>query len=103
VTDLFSPGDALPGGVEALATARSTEVVYWLSGCGAVVPGDVILGAEGGGLRLCPDSWLPESTSQAQLRASLRPLLELPVQRVLVSHGEPVLKGARRALERMLA
>jgi glyoxylase-like metal-dependent hydrolase (beta-lactamase superfamily II) len=67
------------------------------------VPGDVILGAEGGGLRLCPDSWLPESTSQAQLRASLQPLLELPVKRVLVSHGEPVLKGARRALERMLA
>ena len=103
VTDLFSPGDALPGGVEALATARSTEVVYWLPGCRAVVPGDVILGAEGGGLRLCPDSWLPESTSQAQLRSSLQPLLDLPVERVLVSHGEPVLKGARRALERMLA
>ena len=103
VTDLFSPGDALPGGVEALATARSTEVVYWLPGSRAVVPGDVILGAEGGGLRLCPDSWLPESTTQAQLRASLQPLLELPAERVLVSHGEPVLKGARPALERMLA
>jgi glyoxylase-like metal-dependent hydrolase (beta-lactamase superfamily II) len=67
------------------------------------VPGDVILGAEGGGLRLCPDSWLPGSTGQSQLRSSLQPLLDLPVERVLVSHGEPVLRGGRQALERILA
>jgi glyoxylase-like metal-dependent hydrolase (beta-lactamase superfamily II) len=103
VTDLFRPGDPLPGGMEALPTARSTEVVYWLPGCRAVVPGDVILGAEGGGLRLCPDSWLPGSTGQSQLRSSLQPLLDLPVERVLVSHGEPVLRGGRQALERILA
>jgi len=103
VTDLFRPGDPLPGGVETLETARSTEVVFWLPGCQAVVPGDVILGAEGGGVRLCPDSWLPASVTQSQLRRSLRPLLELPVERVLVSHGQPVLTGARKALERILA
>jgi hypothetical protein len=33
----------------------------------------------------------------------LRPLLELPVERVLVTHGEPVLKDARAALEQALA
>jgi hypothetical protein len=33
-----------------------------------------------------------------KLAASLRPLLELPVERVLVSHGEPVLRGGLEAL-----
>jgi hypothetical protein len=32
----------------------------------------------------------------------LRPLLDLPVQRVLVSHGRPVLRGGKRALEQVL-
>jgi glyoxylase-like metal-dependent hydrolase (beta-lactamase superfamily II) len=103
VSDVFRPGDALPGAVEALETARSNEVVYWLRGPRALVPGDVILGDDEGGLRLCPDSWLPGTTSQVELRASLQPLRELPAERVLVSHGEPVLRGAGEALERMLS
>jgi glyoxylase-like metal-dependent hydrolase (beta-lactamase superfamily II) len=102
-TEAFRPGDPLPGGIAALATARSSEVVYWIPAHRAVVPGDVLLGADAGGVRLCPRSWLPESTSLERLRTSLRPLLELPVTRVLVSHGEPVLRNGRAALERALA
>ena len=92
--DVFRPGDRLPGGVEAFATARGTEVVYWIPEHRALVPGDVILG----GLRLCPESWLPEKTGRKALAKSLSPLLELPVERVLVSHGEPVLADGRAAL-----
>ena len=99
----FRLGEPLPAGVEAFATARSSEVVYWLPAHRAVVTGDVILGAEGSGLRLCPRSWLPESTTVAQLGSSLRPLLDLPVTRVLVSHGQPVLRNGGTALERALA
>jgi hypothetical protein len=33
----------------------------------------------------------------------LTPLLELPVEQVLVSHGEPVLTGGREALAGVLA
>jgi hypothetical protein len=33
----------------------------------------------------------------------LRPLVDLPIERVLVSHGEPVLRGARAALVRAIA
>ena len=102
-TEPFRPGDPLPGGVEAIATARSSEVVYWVPAHRAVVPGDVLLGADGGGVRMCPRSWLPESTSIDALRASLRPLLERPVTRVLVSHGDPVLRNGRAALEQALA
>jgi glyoxylase-like metal-dependent hydrolase (beta-lactamase superfamily II) len=98
VTDAFRPGAALPGGVEAVATARSTEVVYWIPRHRALVPGDVLLGDGAGGIRMCPESWLPEGKGHRELAASLRPVLELPVERVLVSHGEPVLAAGRSAL-----
>jgi glyoxylase-like metal-dependent hydrolase (beta-lactamase superfamily II) len=103
VTDPFQPGDELPGGVEAFGTARSGEVVYWLPEHEAVVPGDVLLGDGAGGIRVCPASWLPQGVGQATLRESLRPLLDLPVQRVLLSHGTPVLADGWRALARAVA
>ena len=98
VTDAFRPGDALPGGVQAFRTARSTEVVYWIPRHASLVPGDVLLGDESGGVRMCPESWLPEKTGHAALAESLRPLAELPIERILVSHGEPVLADGARAL-----
>ena len=103
VTNAFHPGDALPGGIEAIATARANEVVYWLPEHRAVVPGDVLLGNPKGGIRMCPKSWLPERITHADLAASLRPLLDLPVERVLLSHGEPVLSDGRSALAAALA
>ncbi len=103
VTDPFRPGDPLPGGVQALATARSTEVVYWLPEHRTLVPGDVLLGDGHGGLRMCPESWLPEKVGHRELVASLRPVLELPVERVLVSHGDPVLENGGSALADALA
>ena len=33
----------------------------------------------------------------------LRPLVQLPIERVLVSHGEPVLRDGRAALVRAIA
>ena len=94
----FRPGEPLPGGIEALPSGRATEVVYWIPEHAALVPGDVILGADDNGLRLCPESWLPAGVDHAKLRAALEPLLDLPVERVLVSHGEPVLVNARPKL-----
>jgi hypothetical protein len=98
VTDAFRAGDELPGGIQAFQTARVSEVVYWLPEQRALVAGDVLLGSP---LRLCPERWLGKAT-HADLCASLRPVLELPVERVLVSHGEPVLSGGGAALEAVL-
>jgi hypothetical protein len=102
VTNAFRPGNALPGRIEALASGRSTEVVYWLPEHRTLVPGDVILGAEEGHLRFCPESWLPEGTGHRELRAALGPIVDLPVERVLVSHGEPVLDRGHEELARLL-
>ena len=100
-------GGALPGGIVAIQTARRPEVVYWLPEQRAVVVGDVLLGAGAKPkptdepLRLCPERWLSGKT-HADLRESLAPLLELPVEHVLVSHGKPVLTDGKRQLERVL-
>jgi hypothetical protein len=107
VTDAFTAGDELPGGVQAFQTARVSEVVFWLPEQRAVVAGDVLLGAGAkprptkDALRLCPERWLGKAT-HADLQRTLEPLLDLPVQRVLVSHGKPVLRGGKRALEHVL-
>lgn len=98
----FRPGDPLPGGIEALATGRATEVAYWIPEHRTLVPGDVLLGTDDGGLRLCPTSWLPATVTHAKLRAALEPLLDLPVARVLVSHGEPVTTAAGQRLREAL-
>lgn len=107
VTAAFRAGDELPGGIQALQTPRVSEVAYWLPGHATLVVGDVLLGAgakphaTADVLRLCPERWLGAGTHD-DLRAMLRPLLELPLERILVSHGEPVLTGGRQALAELL-
>jgi hypothetical protein len=96
----------LPAGVESFPIRRAGETIFWLPEQRALVPGDRIIGAPGGGLRICPQSWLgylANSISIEQLKVALRPLLELPVERVLVSHGEPVLADGHSALAAALS
>jgi glyoxylase-like metal-dependent hydrolase (beta-lactamase superfamily II) len=103
VTDAFKADDDLPGGIRAFQTAKAAEVAYWLPDQAALVVGDVLLGAGAKPrptdepLRLCPERWLGKQTHD-DLRRSLQPVLELPLERVLVSHGKPVLQGAAQAL-----
>ncbi len=97
----FRPGDRLPGDVAAYRTARGTEVVFVLPAHRALVAGDVLLG-DGGGLRLCPASWLPAGVGHEELRTSLLPLLDLSIDHVLVSHGRPVLGTGATALREAL-
>jgi hypothetical protein len=90
-------------GVERIPIEDGDETMVWLPAPRALIPGDRLLGDGGGGLRMCPESWLRyRPTGLAELREGLRALLELPVQMVLVSHGEPVLHGGRAAIERAL-
>ena len=92
------PGDELPGGIEAHASGRAAELVYYLPAHGALIAGDVLLG---GPLRVCPASWVGKGGREA-VRDALRPLLDLPIERVLVSHGEPVLTDGKAALAKTL-
>jgi glyoxylase-like metal-dependent hydrolase (beta-lactamase superfamily II) len=96
VTHPFAPGDALPGGLEALDAGRRGEVLLWIPAHGTLFTGDAILGAQDG-LRPCPDSWL-ESIEPEAFVETLRSALRLPVERVVPAHGAVVEDGAHEAL-----
>jgi hypothetical protein len=69
------------------------EHVLWLAEHGALVFGDSFPGGP------IPDDWLPERQTRADYRSWLSPLLALPVELVLPTHGDP---GGRDLLERAL-
>lgn len=83
-----------PPGVQAIPVSHE-EVVYWIPARATLVAGDTLLGGPDG-LRLQPPEWL-EGDYPAFVEA-VGGLLELPVERVLPSHGEAVLEGALEAL-----
>ena len=94
-----------PGDVELLPFPALGETMVWLPEQRTLVPGDRIIGRPGGGLRMGPASWLrylPGKPTVADLRKALEPLLALPVERVLVTHGEPVLSRGGEALAEAL-
>ncbi|HWG08615.1 MAG TPA: hypothetical protein VN672_06365 [Solirubrobacteraceae bacterium] len=96
--------NAVPAGIRPRPLRGAGETMFWLPAVAALVPGDRLIGAADGGLRVCPQSWLGAvHVDRPGLAELLRPLVELPIERVLVSHGEPVLSGGRAALVRAIA
>ena len=91
----IEPGDELPGGLVALYDGRGrNETPLWLPGQRTIVFADALTAPEGV-LRVWGTPWHEERTLPA-----LRAMLELPFERVVVSHGEPV--HERDAFERAL-
>jgi hypothetical protein len=102
----YSASTTAPDGVEPVELAGAAETMYWIPEHGALVPGDRLIGDRPPGLRMCPPSWLRylDGFTQDDLRRELRArLLDLPIEMVLVSHGEPVLREGRVAVEPALA
>jgi hypothetical protein len=90
------PG-AWPFGIVAYAGREDNDLVLWLPSVNAIVTGDSLsdfgdgLGIQLGGRK---------HVTRDDVAARLRPLLDLPVELVLPSHGEPT---DRAALEAALA
>ncbi len=103
----YSAAPAAPGDVVvSIPLPRFSETLFWIPEHRALIPGDVLLGAGDGDLRICPESWLEEVSEEpthAALRTALAFLRELDIELVLVSHGEPVLRDGAAALARALA
>jgi glyoxylase-like metal-dependent hydrolase (beta-lactamase superfamily II) len=97
----------LPSGVHAELVKGSdwVEAMFFLEPHRALVVGDLLIGKDGG-IEL-PVDWFPKD-EQDWARSELKPMLRerlgaLPVELVLVSHGEPVLKNGAEALRTALA
>ena len=91
----------LPSGLRPIRLAGAGEVMFWLPEQRALVAGDRVLGATAADPAALSRvvARLPAQRADAdELRLLLRPLLDLPIERVLVSHGEPVLANGREAL-----
>jgi hypothetical protein len=94
-------GDTLAGGVEPQTGGYPEEATLWIPAHRALVTGDVFLGGDRG-FGVQPDSWLEDGLTHAGLRELLRPLLDLPVELLLPTHGDPVENG-REVLAQALA
>ena len=99
-------GDELPGGARSFAIGkpRRGEQPLYLPSHRALVFGDAVV-EYGGSLRVWAQDQIDDkvrSFYHERFNPTLRPLLELDVERVLVTHGEPVLSGGAEALRRAL-
>ena len=99
------PGDDLPGGLRAHDITRTNERPLELPGVKALALGDRIVGTDAG-LRF----WMQREVTDARRRwyrdvavPLLEPLARLDVERVLVTHGPPVMEHGRAALADALA
>src|SRR3954452_5009856 len=91
----IEPGVQLPGGVEALYDGRGrNETPLWLPAQRTIVFADALTERDGKLL-----VWDSRSHQERSLPA-LRSMLELPFERVIISHGHPV--HDRVAFERAL-
>ena len=96
---VYRAGDRLPVGVEAFPGMEPNDLVLWVESRGALVAGDSFID-RGQGLEF-PVDWAGSRASPPeQILQALRPLLELPVEVVLPTHGAPT---DRAALERALS
>ena len=105
LTGTFGARGVLPGGVEArpIEGLDAGETVFHIPEHRALVFADAVIGSGGERVRVAPVSWgagTPEAATlyRKSFRASLRALLDLEIDCLLVSHGDPILQSGRAAL-----
>jgi hypothetical protein len=94
----YRASDRIPDSIEAYPVegAPEEQLAYLIRPHRALVVAEIFVGDGHGGLALSPS---PALEDRGALDRSLRAIAELPVELVLVSHGEPVLHDGRRAIE----
>ena len=77
--------------------------MFWLPAVATLVAGDRLIGAEGGAAGLA-QSWRRRvHVNRPGLAERARALVDLPIERVLVSHGDPSSKADVRRWWRAIA
>ncbi len=94
---IYQSGDRLPLGIQVYLGHRRNDHVLWIESHSAVLSGDTLADL-GSGLQI-NERWLVKGMTREKVVEGLRPLLDLPVEHVLATHGGPL---GRDALERAL-
>jgi len=94
----YSSGDRLPFGADVFPGHKANDTVLWVESRRTVISGDTLVDF-GRGLEI-NERWLRPGVTREEIAAGLRPLLALPVEHVLATHGGP---NDRAALERALS
>jgi glyoxylase-like metal-dependent hydrolase (beta-lactamase superfamily II) len=94
----YTAGERLPFGADVFPGHKPNDTVLWVESHGAVISGDTLVDF-GNGLEI-NERWLRPGVTREEIAAGLRPLLDLPVEHVLATHGGPT---DRAALERALS
>lgn len=99
VSDLPELG-ALPSAIDVFEPRGVNEgqVAFFIASERALVVAEFFLGTVAG-LQVCPS---PGTTDISEFAKSLTELTRLPIDRVLVAHGPPVLKGGEDAISAAL-
>jgi glyoxylase-like metal-dependent hydrolase (beta-lactamase superfamily II) len=83
----YSSGDRLPFGADVFQGHKPNDTVLWVESQKAVISGDTLVDF-GQGLEINA-RWLRPGMTREGVAEGLRPLLELPVEHVLATHGGP--------------
>ena len=102
----IDPGSALPGGVTAhtIGKPRRHEMPLHLPSHDALVFGDAVVELDGE-LKVWSSEKVDSKVERfyrERFNPTLEPLLELDFERVLVTHGRPLLDGGKQALRAAL-
>lgn len=102
----IDPAAELPGGATAhrIGKPRRQETPLHLPSHGALVFGDAVAEVDGR-LRVWSDRKVDDKVDRfyrERFNPTLEPLLDLDFERVLVTHGQPVMKDGPRALRSAL-
>ena len=102
----IDPDPELPGGVTAhrIGKPRRQEMPLHLPSHRALVFGDAVVEVDGS-LRVWADRKIDQKVERfyrERFNPTLQPLLELDFQRILVTHGQPVMKNGQDELRATL-
>ena len=94
----YETTDELPAGVEAIELdGEPQQVVFLIGEHATLVTGDVLSGT-GGRLHVFGDEADPE-----RLLPALAALADLPIERVIIPHGDPILTDASARIRSAVA
>ncbi len=94
------PDGEPPAGIETFVAAgvQEGQKAFFIRAHRTLVVAEYFVGAADG-LRVCPS---PAERDSRRFARSLRQLLDLPIERVLVAHGRPVLADGASAIRKAL-